>query len=87
MNATWVKSIRDQCRSQDVPFFFKQWGGVRKAETGRMLDGHTYDEFPHVTSQPVPLDEERAMLCEKIRESKHSFGVSFLRSRRVRILN
>jgi protein gp37 len=42
----WVVSIRRQCRAQQVPFFFKQWGGVRKHETGRTLDGRTYDEFP-----------------------------------------
>jgi len=29
-----------------VAFFFKQWGGVRKKETGRKLDGVTYDELP-----------------------------------------
>jgi protein gp37 len=46
MLAEWVKSIRDQCRQAGLPFFFKQWGGVRKAETGRRLDGRTYDEFP-----------------------------------------
>ena len=42
----WVVSIRQQCRSQRVPFFFKQWGGTRKHQTGRTLDGRTYDEFP-----------------------------------------
>lgn len=42
----WVVGIRRQCRMQRVPFFFKQWGGVRKHETGRVLDGRTYDEFP-----------------------------------------
>jgi protein gp37 len=42
----WVINIREQFRSAAVPFFFKQWGGVRKAETGRELDGHTYDEMP-----------------------------------------
>jgi len=42
----WVVNIRRQCRAQRVPFFFKQWGGVRKHETGRTLDGKTYDEFP-----------------------------------------
>jgi len=42
----WVVNIRRQCRTQRVPFFFKQWGGVRKHETGRTLDGRTYDEFP-----------------------------------------
>jgi len=47
MHKDWVISIRDQCRTNNVPFFFKQWGGVRKYKTGRMLDGQTYDEFPH----------------------------------------
>ena len=46
MHKEWVISIRDQCREQRVPFFFKQWGGVRKAKNGRMLDGRTYDEYP-----------------------------------------
>src|SRR4051794_33496579 len=39
MNADWVRSIRDQCLEQEVPFFFKQWGGVRKKQNGRVLDG------------------------------------------------
>ena len=42
----WVVKIRRQCRAQRVPFFFKQWGGARKHETGRTLDGRTYDDFP-----------------------------------------
>jgi len=42
----WVVNIRRQCRAQRVPFFFKQWGRTRKHETGRTLDGRTYDEFP-----------------------------------------
>jgi protein gp37 len=48
MEAAWVLSIRDQCRQAKVPFFFKQWGGVRKHTTGRELRGKTYSEFPHV---------------------------------------
>jgi len=46
MKKDWVISIRDQCHDQGVPFFFKQWGGVHKKQTGRELDGKTYDEFP-----------------------------------------
>ena len=46
MRKEWVVAIRDQCRKAKVPFFFKQWGGVRKALAGRRLDGRTYDEFP-----------------------------------------
>jgi len=43
---SWVVKIREQCRAAQVPFFFKQWGGVHKAEAGRALDGQTYDEMP-----------------------------------------
>jgi protein gp37 len=46
MRADWVRDIRRQCQEAGVPFFFKQWGGTRKHQTGRVLDGTTYDEFP-----------------------------------------
>jgi protein gp37 len=49
MDSEWVRSLERQCRESDVPFFFKQWGGVRKSETGRLLDGLTYDELPILT--------------------------------------
>jgi protein gp37 len=42
----WVRSIRDQCRSAGVPFFFKQWGGYRPKSGGRDLDGEEWSEFP-----------------------------------------
>ena len=48
MRKEWVKEILRQCRAARVPFFFKQWGGIRKDLTGRELDGHTYDEMPVV---------------------------------------
>ncbi len=48
MDPSWVIDIRDQCRSAGVPFFFKQWGGVRKKKTGRELEGRTWDEMPAV---------------------------------------
>jgi protein gp37 len=54
MRREWVTSIRDQCRAQHVPFFFKQWGGVRKIKNGRKLDGRTYDEYPKISMNPVP---------------------------------
>lgn len=46
MRKEWVTSIFQQCRAARIPFFFKQWGGVRKDLTGRELDGHTYNEMP-----------------------------------------
>jgi protein gp37 len=42
----WVRDIRDQCERANTPFFFKQWGGVQKKRTGRILDGKTYDCIP-----------------------------------------
>ena len=52
LQADWVTSIQQQCQAAGVPFFFKQWGGVRKHMTGRLLNGRTYDEFP----SDVPYD-------------------------------
>ena len=37
--ASWIREIRDSCRDQDIKFFYKQWGGVAKKTTGRLLDG------------------------------------------------
>jgi protein gp37 len=55
MQADWVRSIRDQCHDAGVPFFFKQWGGVRKYKYGRELDGRTHDEMPdRVAGQAHP---------------------------------
>jgi protein gp37 len=46
VDPVWVRHVRDQCVQKNVAFFFKQWGGVRKKKTGRLLDGRTWDEFP-----------------------------------------
>jgi protein gp37 len=48
MEAAWALDIRDQCHAAGVPFFFKQWGGVHKKRTGRLLDGQTWDEMPAI---------------------------------------
>jgi protein gp37 len=49
----WFVSIRDQCRRADVPFFFKQWGGVRKKRNGRTLQGRTHDDIPSAVSSAL----------------------------------
>lgn len=46
MAQEWVTSIRDQCEAANVPFFFKQWGGVIKKYAGRELEGRTWDQMP-----------------------------------------
>lgn len=49
MAEDWVIQIRDRCHNSRVPFFFKQWGGVNKKRTGRILQGRTWDEMPVAT--------------------------------------
>ncbi len=46
MEQSWVTDIRDQCRKENRPFFFKQWGGTNKKKAGRLLEGRTWDEMP-----------------------------------------
>jgi protein gp37 len=46
MHPDWVREIRDQCIAQSVPFFFKQWGGIRPKANGRELDGREWNEMP-----------------------------------------
>ena len=53
IDPNWVRSIRNDCVTEGVPFFFKQWGGTRKSTTGRVLDGRTWDELP----RPIPAQE------------------------------
>jgi protein gp37 len=47
MEELWVWDIKDQCREQEVAFFFKQWGGINKKKSGRELAGMTYSEMPY----------------------------------------
>ena len=42
----WISEIREQCRLQDVAFFFKQWGGKTPKSGGRLLDGREWNEYP-----------------------------------------
>ena len=66
MREEWVVSIRKQCREYRVPFFFKQWGGVRKKMNGRLLDGRTYDEYPKRVAAPVPEKAQCTAFAEEI---------------------
>ena len=59
----WVECILAQCRDANVPFFFKQWGGVFKNRTGRLLNGRTYDEMPVDTSVRSERKQEPTVLA------------------------
>ena len=54
----WLLELRDRCGEAEVPFFFKQWGGVRKKRNGRLLDGQTWDEFP-----PIRRSEQMTLVA------------------------
>lgn len=66
IEVSWVRNVHAQCQAHHVPFFFKQWGGVRKAENGRTLDGKTYDEFPVIPLRTAASSERRLDLLEAI---------------------
>lgn len=46
MHQEWAADIRNQCLAKNIPFFFKQWGGINKKAKGRTLDDRTWDEKP-----------------------------------------
>ena len=54
MEAAWAEQIRDRCVASEIPFFFKQWGGVNKKKTGRTLSGRTWDEMPPKAKKEKP---------------------------------
>ncbi|MEZ4330892.1 MAG: phage Gp37/Gp68 family protein [Myxococcota bacterium] len=60
MDPTWVREVRDQCVDQCVPFFFKQWGGVRPKSGGNLLDGEQWLQYP---SQSPPQLREASLLA------------------------
>ncbi len=66
MDHEWVRKVRAECKVHNIPFFFKQWGGVRKAETGRTLDGKTYDEFFFIRQNSIVSPGGRAELLAAI---------------------
>lgn len=68
MEPEWVIKLLRQCRAANVPFFFKQWGGVRKSETGRTLNGRTYDEMPARSNKLVPNRGERLRMIAEVQQ-------------------
>ncbi len=53
LSEEWVVDLRDQCKARQVPFFFKQWGGVQKKRAGRLLEGRTWDDMPPAPSLAI----------------------------------
>jgi protein gp37 len=69
MKEAWVLSIQHQCEAAGVPFFFKQWGGVRKKAAGRKLLGRTHDGFPKRVQHPTLPTKKRLQHALEIENS------------------
>lgn len=59
MDIGWVRTIRDVCTNQNIPFYFSKWDKLNAKRFGRTLDGIVYSEFP----------ETGITLCEKENQS------------------
>lgn len=53
IRAEWVRTVRDACFAANIPFFFKQWGGLRAKSGGRLLDGQEWSQMPEFKAVPV----------------------------------
>jgi protein gp37 len=59
MDKVWVERVLRLCKEQGVLFFFKQWGGVHKSKTGRLLNGRTHDDMPERIVASIPPRKTR----------------------------
>ena len=48
MHEEWVLDIKKQCADQNVPFFFEQWSGFNKHNSGNLLQGQVCQEYPNI---------------------------------------
>ena len=62
MDKSWVENIKEQCDSEDVAFFFKQWGtwGADKVKrnkkvNGKELNGKIWQKYPEVAEKKFEL--------------------------------
>lgn len=74
MSEAWVRSLQRQCQVAKVPFFFKQWGGVRKSVAGRKLDNRTFDEMPTRPIRIAASKEKRKKMIELVESWRHELA-------------
>lgn len=60
----WIREIRDQCQARKVPFFFKQWGGLRPKTGGRELDGLEWNQCPCATIDEAKTETDFSFSAE-----------------------
>ncbi|MCX6157154.1 MAG: phage Gp37/Gp68 family protein [Ignavibacteriae bacterium] len=50
MRKEWAIDILQQCRKYNIPFFYKQDAGYKKADRNNLLYGRIYNEYPLLTN-------------------------------------
>src|SRR5260370_3195910 len=78
LERAWVESVRSQCRKASIPFFFKQWGGVRKKIAGRKLNGRTYNELPEIRKRLQPPKERQFEMENILRDSANLLPLALM---------
>lgn len=48
MPEEWVLVIKEQCVKQSVSFFFEQWSGFNKHNSGNLLQGQVCQKYPTI---------------------------------------
>jgi protein gp37 len=66
MDEAWVLKIKQQCHDSKAAFFFKQWGGVHKSRTGRLLEGRTFDEMPKREAATPASQRRRVAMIQEV---------------------
>ena len=79
-----MTTILDQCCSANIPFFFKQWGGVQKKRNGRVLRGRTYNDMPARSRVAVAHAEERCFLRDRFDAIAQAFTAEPIPLRPIR---
>lgn len=51
----WARELRDECIIFGIPFFWKQWGGVRPKSNGKAIDGAQWCQIPTPLSPTLTL--------------------------------
>ena len=67
MRVEWARRVCDECVSAEVPFFFKQWGGLRPKSGGRTLDGREWNAFPKIMNTAIAATAEKRAAAEVAR--------------------
>ena len=71
----WIVSLRDQCKSAHVPFYFKQWGGFPKGKLGCELDGKEYKAFPPMQDLKAPSLARRRQIEAELHKQFWAVGI------------